>query len=49
MRKAAHTKEFRSRLQSLLRAPYDERPHHVLSVVPQPGHERQESKAPFTW
>jgi len=34
---AAHTKEFRSRLQSLLRAPYDERPHHVLSVVPQPG------------
>jgi len=34
---AAHTKEFRSRLQPLLRAPYDERPHHVLSVVPQPG------------
>ena len=34
---ATHTKEFRSRLQPLLRAPYDERPHHVLSVVPQPG------------
>jgi quinol monooxygenase YgiN len=29
---AAHTKAFREQLQSLLRAPYDERPHHVLSV-----------------
>jgi quinol monooxygenase YgiN len=29
---APHTKEFRNQIQPLLRAPYDERPHHVLSV-----------------
>ena len=29
---AAHTKDFRAKLQPLLRAPYDERPHTALSV-----------------
>ena len=29
---SAQTKAFREQLQPLLRAPYDERPHHVLSV-----------------
>ena len=29
---AAHTKEFRAKLEPLLRAPYDERPHTALSV-----------------
>ena len=29
---AAHTKDFRAKLQPLLRAPYDERPHTGLSV-----------------
>ena len=29
---AAHAKEFRAKLQPLLRAPYDERPHTALSV-----------------
>jgi quinol monooxygenase YgiN len=31
---AAHTKQFRDRLQPLLRGPYDERPHTNLSVGP---------------
>jgi len=31
---AAHTKQFREKLQPLLRAPYDERPHTGLSVGP---------------
>ena len=34
---AAHTKAFREQLQPLLRAPYDERPHHVLSVGAAPA------------
>ena len=29
---AAHTKEFREKLTPMLRSPYDERPHSVLSV-----------------
>jgi quinol monooxygenase YgiN len=31
---AAHTKQFRDKLQPLLRGPYDERPHTNLSVGP---------------
>ena len=31
---AAHTKQFREKLQPLLRGPYDERPHTNLSVGP---------------
>ena len=31
---AAHTKQFREKLQPLLRAPYDERPHTGLAVGP---------------
>ena len=31
---AAHTKQFREKLQPLLRGPYDERPHTSLSVGP---------------
>lgn len=31
---AAHTKQFRDKLQPLLRGPYDERPHAPLSVGP---------------
>lgn len=34
---AASTKKFREKLQPLLRAPYDERPHIVLSVAPAGG------------
>jgi len=31
---AAHTKDFRAKVQPLLRAPYDERPHTALAVGP---------------
>jgi quinol monooxygenase YgiN len=34
---AAHTKDFREKLQPLLRAPYDARPHTALSVSPGPA------------
>jgi quinol monooxygenase YgiN len=32
--KAAHTTQFRQKLASLLRGPYDERPHGALAVAP---------------
>lgn len=41
---AAHTKQFREKLQPLLRGPYDERPHSALGVGPMQASPAGEAK-----
>jgi quinol monooxygenase YgiN len=43
---AAHTTAFRDKLGSLLRSPYDERPHSALSVTPEGGKSSANAAAP---